>query len=68
MNIVNIKINKAILNHVVGAIVRVPADDAGIPTDKFWRDRLRDADIDNCVEVVPDVSIKNKPNKDKEKS
>lgn len=27
-------------------------DNAGIPVDRFWRNRLKDAKIDNCVEVV----------------
>ena len=65
MKIIHIKINKPIHGHPSGSTVRVRADDAGIPVDKFWRDRLRDADIDNCVEIVPKVSTKNK---DKEKS
>ena len=27
-------------------------DDNGIPIDKFWRNRLEDAKIDNCVEII----------------
>ena len=27
-------------------------DNGGIPVDRFWRNRLKDAEIDNCVEVV----------------
>jgi len=28
------------------------ADDNGIPTDHFWRNRLKDSAIDNCIEVI----------------
>jgi hypothetical protein len=24
----------------------------GVPADKFWRNRLKDSAIDNCVEIV----------------
>ena len=35
-----------------GREVTVKTDISGIPLEKFWRRRLRDANIDNCVEVV----------------
>jgi hypothetical protein len=28
------------------------ADIDGVPLDKFWRNRLKDSVIDNCVEIV----------------
>jgi len=33
-------------------VVGVDADDEGIPLDRFWRRRLRDAKRDGCCEVV----------------
>ena len=24
----------------------------GVPTDRFWRNRIKDSAIDNCVEIV----------------
>ena len=27
-------------------------DNNGVPIQKFWRNRLKDAEIDNCVEVI----------------
>lgn len=24
----------------------------GVPTDRFWRNRLKDSAIDNCVEII----------------
>lgn len=45
-----IKCNK-IPNIKAGEIVTVPAKN-GVPTDSFWRKRLRDAKKDGCCEVV----------------
>lgn len=28
------------------------ADEDGIPTDHFWRNRLKDSAIDNCIQVI----------------
>ena len=28
------------------------ADIDGVPTDRFWRNRLKDSAIDNCVEII----------------
>jgi hypothetical protein len=28
------------------------ADNKGVPLDKFWRDRLKDAKTDKCVEII----------------
>ena len=36
------------------------ADEQGIPNDHFWRNRLKDSAIDNCIEVI---STKKKENK-----
>ena len=66
MKIIQLKINKPIHGHPSGSTVRVQADDASVPLDKFWRDRIRDAEIDDCVTVVKKVPKTS--NKDKEKS
>lgn len=36
---------------VKDSIIEV-ADIDGVPTDKFWRNRIKDSAIDNCVEIV----------------
>lgn len=41
-----------ITSHSKGTKVLVPTDKKGTPLEKFWRDRLRDAATDNCVEIV----------------
>lgn len=42
------------INNVPGysGIVTVKTDASGVPLDRFWRRRLEDAAVDNCVEVV----------------
>lgn len=39
-----------------GAIVDVLCDENSIPLDVFWRRRLEDSKIDNCVEILKTVS------------
>jgi hypothetical protein len=34
-----------------GSIISVDDID-GVPAERFWRNRLKDAKIDNCVEIV----------------
>lgn len=42
------------INSVPGyaGIISVQTDDNGVPLERFWRNRLKDAKADNCVEVV----------------
>ena len=41
------------INHVPGYGGTITVEDVnGIPVERFWRNRLKDAKIDNCVEVV----------------
>lgn len=35
-------------------------DDSGVPTDRFWRNRLRDAAIDDCVQIIIENEKKSK--------
>jgi hypothetical protein len=37
-----------------GTIIQIN-DEHGVPTDLFWRNRLKDSAIDNCIEVVDQV-------------
>lgn len=30
-------------------------DENGVPTDLFWRNRLKDSAIDNCIEIIDQV-------------
>ena len=51
-----IKCNKVIKHgnktHLPGHELEVEIDDNGIFVDNFWRRRLQDSQIDNCIELV----------------
>ena len=48
----DLKINKSMRGYDAGRTITIDADKHGLPLDKFWRRRLKDSVIDNCVEVV----------------
>ena len=52
MKKIQLKINTDFWSYKSGQIIKVMADDNGTPIDRFWRDRLRDSAIDNCVSRV----------------
>lgn len=47
-----LKLNCAFRGHKAGSIINIEVSDDGTPKDSFWRRRLKDAKIDNCVEFV----------------
>lgn len=51
MKKLQILINKTFMQYQEGSIITVNAE-KGIPLEKFWRDRLKDSEIDNCVSIV----------------
>ena len=59
MKTVDIKVNHGIAGRKAGEIVKVEVQSNGSPKDLFWRRRLRDAEIDGCVELVKDEPKKN---------
>lgn len=60
-----LKLNIDILGYRKGQVIDVESV-KGKPRDRFWRDRLKDSAIDNCVEVVVE-SKKVKTTKKKDK-
>jgi hypothetical protein len=44
-----LKINMPLRGHAAGSAIRVKTQD-GLPVDVYWRRRLKDAEIDSCVE------------------
>ncbi len=50
-----------------GHVFTIPADRYGVPLEEFWRRRFKDAETDNCCEVVcdqssrPESKMKSKP-------
>ena len=49
---ITIKLNADLKGKTSGSTVRVKTDTDGTPLDRYWRDRMKDSKIDNCVEVV----------------
>jgi len=35
-----------------GMLVSIEVDREGTPLERFWRNRMRDSKLDNCVEIV----------------
>ena len=66
MKTIRIKINKQMHGYPPGFTARVPVDDNDVPLDKVWRDRLRDAEIDACVEIVDQKPSRKTPTKTKD--
>jgi hypothetical protein len=48
-----LKINAPLRGHKAGVTIRIRTDKKGIPQERYWRDRLKDAKTDNCVEILP---------------
>ena len=55
-----IKVNKEIPGYAAGRLVEISVDNDGVPLDRFWRDRVRDAEIDSCVEFMSQKTLTNK--------
>ena len=53
---IRIKVNGTIPGYPPGTVVPVDADERGTPLDASWRRRLKDAEIDDCCEVVQQAS------------
>lgn len=43
---------------VKGSIIELEADKNNIPFDYFWRRRIEDSAIDNCVSIIQDSKTK----------
>jgi hypothetical protein len=46
-----LKLNYDLKDHKKGDVINVSTVD-GLPVNKFWRNRVYDSKIDNCVEFV----------------
>lgn len=45
-------LNAPLRGHKLGETVEIDIDKDGIPLAQYWRDRFKDAKIDNCVEIL----------------
>ena len=67
-NTVNIKLNADLNGYKKGKILKIIVDKKGIPVDNYWYRRLKDAEIDNCIEIIDNKKQnKNYPNKKNKK-
>ncbi len=55
MSVAKLKINKILgkKRPKIGEIIKIEVDVNNIPLDRFWRNRVKDSAIDNCVELIP---------------
>lgn len=63
MNSIKLKLNQPMQGYEAGRQVTVQTDSAGVPLEKFWRRRMRDSKIDNCVELVKPTRSKKESGK-----
>ncbi len=47
-----LKINSEGLGYPIGTELEIASDKSGMPISKFWRRRLKDSEVDNCITVV----------------
>lgn len=55
-NRIKIKLNYAFSFHKKGDIIDIEVDEEGTPLNIYWRKRLNDSKLDNCIEVINDKS------------
>jgi hypothetical protein len=62
-----IKVEKDLKHPILGLIqagtVIEIIDNDGMPTEIFWRNRLRDSAIDNVISIVENIILTTKKNK-----
>jgi hypothetical protein len=54
-----LKLNIDLKGHKKGDVVRIKDID-GVPVEPYWRKRLKDAQIDNCVELYTEEKTTSK--------
>lgn len=61
MNAIKLEIGFDFGGYTKGQKVSVACDIHGTPTLQYWRNRLKDSEIDGCVSVVKSASKKKPP-------
>lgn len=56
----SLKLNVPLRGHKADVEVKIKTDKDGTPVDRYWRDRVKDAAIDGCVEFVEKKTTKGK--------
>lgn len=60
---IKLKINTPMAGYKAGDTVNIESDKKGNPLDNFWFRRLKDAQVDGCVEIVKEQKESKKGNK-----
>jgi hypothetical protein len=47
-----LQLNSDLQKHKKGSVIKIETDNKGVPVDRYWRDRVKDAKTDKCVEFV----------------
>ena len=50
-----IKLNAALKDFPAGRVLDIDTDKDGVPISRYWRDRIKDAEIDGCVEFITET-------------
>jgi hypothetical protein len=50
-----IKLNIALKHYSANTILDIDVDEGGAPLNRYWRKRLLDSKIDNCIEFIKDT-------------
>jgi len=53
-----LKVNFPHPDHPEGSVIEIEEAAPGVPASYYWRRRLRDSEIDGCVEIVSDEKPK----------
>lgn len=53
-----IRLNAPLRGHNQGETIQIDTDKEGVPIAKYWRDRLKDAQIDDCIELIKEKTNK----------
>jgi len=60
-----LKLNTSLRGHDAGTTIRVRVDKSGIPVDPYWRNRVKDSEVDGCCEFVSGKKPASKADKSK---
>jgi hypothetical protein len=61
---IKLRLNTDLLKHKAGAVIKLESDNDGNPLDSFWARRIKDSEIDNCVEIITEAKKSNKKRND----
>lgn len=67
MKIKKLQVNSDfVAGHKKGEIISIHVDSNNVPTNPFWRQRVKDAQTDNCCEFIKEKANESKKNKSRE--